>query len=303
MRHANRCFSSGMILPSPPLLLANGIAYGFDHCTLPGKVLCALLVVLSFCSWTVMGMKLFLLRRSRLANREFEHVYRSSPHPLGVFQSGEHFDLSPFYHIYYSAARELAFQLVGIDHPDRTFATRLQGAGRITSSQAASVHRAMERSVAEAALKFEANMGVVAIALSGAPFIGLLGTVWGVMDSFAALAQTSGATSLQVMAPGICAALLTTVAGLLVAVPSMFGYNLLVSRIRAMLAHLDNYASELASILDRHYVDHRSLVDELPSLGALGSPNLPAFAGGATSPSSRAPGAATVSQPPAVSPP
>ena len=258
--------------------------YGLDHCTLPGKVISGVLIALSCWSWTVMAMKLFMLRRSRLANREFDYNYRGSSHPLGLFQSNEHFDRSPFYHIYYSAARELAFQLVGVDHPDRTFATRLQGAGRITPSQMGSVHRAMERSVSEAALKFEGHMSIVAIALSGAPFIGLLGTVWGVIDSFAALAESPGSTSLQVMAPGICAALITTVVGLLVAVPSMFGYNLLVSRIRSMVVHLDNFASELASTLDRHYVDHRSPADELPSLGALGSPNLPAFAGAAVNP-------------------
>jgi len=252
--------------------------YGFDHSSLPGKVISALLIVLSCCSWAVMGAKLFMLRRARKANNEFEYEFGGSPHPLALFQSNEHYDRSPYFHIYYSAARELAFQLVGIDHPDKTFATRLQGAGRITGSQVAAVHRAMERSVSEAALKFEANMGIVAMTLGGAPFIGLLGTVWGVMDAFASLATTAGTPSLQVMAPDICAALLTTVVGLLVTVPSMFGYNLLVSRIRSMIVHMDNYASELASAIDRHYVDHRSPADELPSLGALGSPNLPSFA-------------------------
>ncbi|MDB6117965.1 MAG: exbB [Verrucomicrobiaceae bacterium] len=272
--------------------------YGFDHCSLAGLVISGLLIALSCCSWTVMGVKLFLLRRSRLANRDFEYEFGGSPHPLALFQSNEHFPRSPYFHVYYAAARELAFQLVGVDQPDKTFATRLQGAGRITGSQVASVHRAMERSVSEAALKFEANMSVVAMALSGAPFIGLLGTLWGVMDSFALLGQSPGSNSLQVMAPGICAAMLPTIVGLLVAVPSMFGYNLLVSRIRSMVVHLDNYASELASVLDRHYVDHRSPADELPSLGALGSPNLPSFAGAAPNPPGRNISLASVARPP-----
>lgn len=286
---------------SPPLLLANGLLYGLDHATLPGKVISALLVALSCCCWAVMGVKLFLLRRSRLANNEFEYEFGGSPHPLALFQSTEHFDRSPYFHIYYSAARELAFQLVGIDHPDKTFATRLQGAGRITASQVASVHRAMERSVSQAALKFEANMSLVAVALSAVPFIGLLGTVWGVMDSFASVAESAGTSSLPIMAPGICAALLTTVVGLLVAVPAMFAYNLLVSRIRSMIVHMDNYASELASALDRHYVDHRSPADELPSLGALGSPNLPSFARAVASPPSRGTSLSSIAQPPGTS--
>ncbi len=268
-----------MSLPLPSTFHASGLEYALRLSTMPSRVICGVLVFLSVCSWTVMLLKLFRLRRWRRANTEFLQLFRYAAHPLAVFQSNEHFDLSPFYHIYHSAARELAFQLVGVDVPDKTFATRLQGAGRVNPSQMASVHGAMERSVGEAALRLEAYMSVVAIALSGAPFLGVLGTLWGVMDTFAGLAESTGPASLQVVAPGVCSALLPTVAGLLVAVPSMFGYNFMVSRIRAMVVRLDNFASELASVFDRHYVDHRSTGDELPSLGALGSPNLPAFTG------------------------
>lgn len=260
-----------LLLPSP--ILANGLEFGWRQSTTVGIVICVVLAVLSCLSWAAMCGKFFLIRRARRANAEFQAVFRSSSHPLALFQTGEHFDLSPFYHIYHASCRELAFHLVGVDQPDRTFATRLQGAGRITPSQMQSVQVAMEQSVAEAALKFEQRMSVVSIALSGAPFIGLLGTVWGVMDSFAALAETDGTATLQAMAPGVCAALLTTVVGLLVAIPSMFGYNLLVNRIREMVVRMDAFASELCSAFDRHYVDHHTRMDEpLPSLGALATP-------------------------------
>ena len=278
---------SGMMFPCPTPLLANGLTFGLDHCTLPCKVISALLVALSMASWAMMGMKLYFLRQSRLANRNFEATYQVSAHPLAIFQSGEHIDRAPFYHIYYSAAREMAHQLVGIDFPDRTFATRLQGAGRITPSQMGSVHRVMERSVAEAALWFESRMGLVALGLSVAPFLGLLGTVWGVLDTFASLADNQEPT-VQLMAPGISGALVSTVVGLLVAVPTMFGYNLLVGNIRSMIVRLDNYACDLSASFDRHFVDHRAGADELPSLGSLGSPDLPSFAGSAANPPIRA---------------
>ena len=264
-------------LPSP--FLATGLEYALHLSTMSGRIICGVLVGLSLCSWTVMLLKLFRLGRWRRANAAFLQIFRHAAHPLAMFQSSEHFDLSPFYHVYHQAAREMAYQLAGVDLPDKTFTKRLQGAGRINPSQMGVVHAAMERSVADAALKLEAYMSVVAIALSGAPFIGLLGTVWGMMDSFAALGGTSEAASLQLMAPGMCSALLTTVVALLVAIPSLFGYNFLVSRIRAMIVRMDNFAGDLASIFDRHYVDHRSAADELPSLGVLGSPNLPAFTG------------------------
>lgn len=272
-----------MPFSSSPILLASSLQYGFDHASLPGKVIGGLLVALSCWSWTAMVAKLFFLRRSRQADRKFEELYYGSAHPLGAFQSGEHFDRSPCHHVYYTAARELAFQLVGVDQPDKTFAARMQGAGRITVSQMASVRQCAERAVSEAALKFEERLGVVLIALSAAPFLGLLGTVWGIFDTFAQLAGSSEPATLQALAPGVCAALLTSLAGLLVAVPSILGYNLLVGRIRAAVARLDNFASELTSNLDRHYVDHRSSADELPSLGSLGTPNQPAFSGGAPS--------------------
>jgi biopolymer transport protein TolQ len=268
-----------LLISSP--ILASGLDFGWQKSTGVGIGICIVLGVLSILSWAVMAMKLSLLRKSRIANAEFLAVFRSSPHPLALFQTGERFDFAPFYHIYHGAARELAFHLLGVDQPDRTFATRLQGAGRITPSQMGSVQLAMERASAEAALKFEQKMSVVAIALSGAPFIGLLGTVWGVMDSFAALANTQqGAATIQAMAPGVCAALLTTVVGLLVAIPSMFGYNLLVNKIRTSIVRLDNFCSELCTTFDRHYVDHQAKT-ELPSIGSMSTANVVPFAAGA----------------------
>ena len=137
----------------------------------------------------------------------------------------------------------------------------------------------MERAMGEAGIRLESKMSAVAMSLSGAPFLGLLGTVWGVMDSFAALAGATDGVGLQTMAPGISAALLTTVVGLLVAIPSMFGYNFLVGQIRALVVRLDHFAGEFSSVLDRHFVDHRATADEIPSIASLGVQNMPAFSG------------------------
>lgn len=280
-------FHPGMSLTCPPILFANGLTYGLEHSTLPGKVICGLLAAVSCWSWAVMIAKMRYLRQARTANRNFEAVSQVSAHPLAVFQSGERFDRSPYFHIYSAAARELAFQLVGIDYPDKTFATRMQGAGRITPSQMTAVRRAIERGVEDAVLPYESRLVVLGVALGATPFIGLVGTIWGVLDSFALLAQSSG-SSVQAMAPGIAAALVTTVAGLLLALPSMFAYNLLIGHLRATVLKLDNYAGELAAKLDRQFVDHRTKGDELPSLGSLGSPSPPVLAGATTNPPLRA---------------
>ena len=96
-------------------------------------------------------------------------------------------------------------------------------------------------------------MGLLATAVTGAPFLGLLGTVWGVMDAFKAMAVT-GSVMLSEVAPGISGALLTTVVGLLVALPSLIGYNLLSSEIRRMSVAMENFSDELVKDLERHFL-------------------------------------------------
>ncbi len=98
-------------------------------------------------------------------------------------------------------------------------------------------------------------MVLLSTAVSGAPFLGLLGTVWGVMDTFSDVA-TAGKANLAAMAPGVSAALITTVTGLLVAIPAMFGYNWLITTLRGMIVELDNFGAELSSAIEHKYVDH-----------------------------------------------
>ncbi|MDZ4403715.1 MotA/TolQ/ExbB proton channel family protein [Prosthecobacter sp.] len=265
-------------------LLSPGLQYGLEHSTLTCWIICGILALLSITSWAVILSKHFLLSRVHRANLSFLREYRDSNHALEQFQRREHHEYSPYYHIYHAACREMAWYLVGEDEPGETFAARLQGAGRITPSQMGAVQSAMERSVAEASLRLEARMSWVATALSGAPFLGLLGTVWGMLDTFAMMTASESAADLAALAPGITTALVTTVLGLLVAIPSMVCYNSLVNRIRGMVVRLDNFASELSAGLDRTFVDHRFSTEILPSMSALGSPSMPAFTGTNASP-------------------
>lgn len=264
-----------MLAVTIPEFNSTGLRFGLEYSTLTAWIICALLAILSMSSWAVMISKMRLLSQTRKSSREFLKEFRDSFHPLALFQTRERFELSPMYHIYHAACRELSFYLVGEDVPGKSFASRLQGAGRITSSQMGAVQNAMERAVAEASLRLEGRLGVVATALTAAPFLGLLGTVWGVMDSFGAIVEAGEGAGLQSLAPGVSAALVTTVVGLLVAIPSMIGYNFLVNRIREMIVRLDNFASELSGLLDRQFVDHRQAAEELPSMGSMGTASMP----------------------------
>lgn len=270
----------------PPLetFLSPGLLYGLKNGNLTCWIICGILALLSITSWAVILSKHFLLSRVHRANLSFLREYRESNHPLEQFQRRDHHEYSSYYHIYHASCREMAWYLVGEDEPGDTFAARLQGAGRITPSQMGAVQTAMERSVAEASLRLEARMSWVATALSGAPFLGLLGTVWGILDAFGLMSQGNGGADLNTLAPGITTALVTTVLGLLVAIPSMICYNALVNRIRGMVVKLDNFASELSAGLDRTFVDHRFSNEALPSMSALGSPSMPAFTGSSASP-------------------
>jgi len=256
---------------APMLSVVDGLKFGLDHITPFAWGILALLAILSTMSWSALVIKWVLLNRTDRANRRFLSGFHESPHPLAIYLTKEQVEMSPLFYLYHAASRELAFHLVGEEEPGRSFSARLQGAGRITPSQMGSVHQAMERAVGSAALKLELRLSLVATVISVAPLLGILGTVVGLLDVFAALDANERAA----LAPGISSALITTIAALLVVVPSLAGYNAVVSRIRAIIVRLDNFASELSGLFDRQFVDHRKVEEFLPSMGTLGAPAMP----------------------------
>jgi biopolymer transport protein TolQ len=108
---------------------------------------------------------------------------------------------------------------------------------------------AIQRALARQTLRYESSMIFLASIVSGAPFLGLLGTVWGVMEAFSSVALQQTA-NIQTLAPGVSGALLATVMGLVVAIPSVFGYNYLLARTRVMVTELENFASSLADRIE-----------------------------------------------------
>jgi biopolymer transport protein TolQ len=122
----------------------------------------------------------------------------------------------------------------------------------------------LEEAAGAEAMKLEKGMIVLSTAVAGGPFIGLLGTVWGVMETFAGIARANAAT-LTAMAPGVAGALIATVVGLLVAIPAMFAYNFMVTSIRAITQELDGFAARYATQIEHTYVDNRDLEDKIAS--------------------------------------
>jgi biopolymer transport protein TolQ len=243
---------------SSTLFLASqdgGLVYAFENSTLPGKTILLLLFVASIFSWSVMVTKWRVIRHAQRRRDQFLETFRSDRQPLRIYADRQRFEGAPVFAVYKAGCKELTFQLLGSAEVDETFRGRLDSAPKITPAQMRVVSTAMERAVGETALKIESQMIVLATAVSGAPFLGLLGTVWGVMETFAGVAE-AGSANLAAMAPGVSAALITTVTGLLVAIPAMFGYNYLVTTIRATIVELDNFAAELASEFEHKFVEH-----------------------------------------------
>jgi len=242
----------------PTLLAASGggsLIFAFEQSTLPGRLILLALFVASIFSWSVMITKFRTIRRAQAMRGDFIALFRTDRQPLRIYTDGMRFDGAPLFSVYKAGCEELTFQLLGSAEVDETFRGRLDSAPRISPAQMRVVTSAMERAVGETALELESQMIILATAVSGAPFLGLLGTVWGVMETFGDVAA-SGSANLAAMAPGVSAALITTVTGLLVAIPAMFGYNYLVTTLRGIIVGLDNFAAELGSEFEHKYVDH-----------------------------------------------
>ena len=129
-----------------------------------------------------------------------------------------------------------------------TLASMKSHAGN-TAMRTTMIENALYRVVSKETSKYEEKMTLLGTIISGAPFLGLLGTAWGVMDCFGSLGGQTSVT-LQQLAPGVSGALLTTVSGLLVAIPSVFGYNFLSTKIKTMSTDVENFAGLLSDKIE-----------------------------------------------------
>ncbi|HEU6447348.1 MAG TPA: MotA/TolQ/ExbB proton channel family protein [Verrucomicrobiae bacterium] len=221
------------------------LLYVWDKATIEAKVIIVGLVIFSIIAWSVMIYKSMQMSRAGKLNYYFEQEFNAQKSVLEIFDRKLHVEGCPLYAVYKTGCSQLDTRLIGPGGERRKQTVSLKNMEH--------VKRSVENTVAQESLKLESGLIWLSVATAGAPFIGLLGTVWGVMSAFAGIAQ-SGSATLSAMAPGVAAALITTVAGLLVAIPSMFGYNYLVHRLRAFTVGLDNFAQELVSKMEAEYL-------------------------------------------------
>jgi biopolymer transport protein TolQ len=245
---------------SPHILIAasapqSELVYVWLQATLEAKIIIFILGVFSVVAWSTIISKALQMRRASRLNQLFSSEFRNQKHVLDMYDRRIVAEGCPLFAVYLAGSQELDQRL---KHP-QTGARRRY----ISLKGMEHVKRTLENAVAQESLKLESGLILLAIAVSGGPFLGLLGTVWGVMSTFGHVAQQQQAT-LTAMAPGVAAALITTVAGLLVAIPSMFGYNWLVHNLRVATVELDNFAQQLVSQMETEYL----LDEDTPGAGA-----------------------------------
>jgi biopolymer transport protein ExbB/TolQ len=260
-----------------PVLAVSALEFAIKKATPEGKTTMSALLVLSLFSWTIIITKARQLGIARRAAKKFFAAYNATRDPLDIKRAGQEFEGAPSYQVYIRAADEVEYHLKNnpvqveagrivpsdpsvlagnTDHLARSRTTKIS----MASYDAVKV--VMEEASAAEAMALEKGMIVLSTAVAGGPFIGLLGTVWGVMETFAGIAS-AGSASLTAMAPGVAGALICTVIGLLVAIPAMFSYNFMVTTIRAITQELDGFASRYANQIEHQYVDNRPLSEEL----------------------------------------
>ena len=244
-----------MILTQIYLLPHASFITSFQQSGITGKIIVGLLVLASIVAWSIVLGKWNETSKALQQSREFLQAYRQQNHPLGLFLKRQQFELSPSYEIYRSGCRKLGAVLEarGLDSEDLFMGGLGDHVPHLSKLQVNEVRNVAERTMADQALLLENNMGHLATTVSSAPFLGLLGTVLGVMDAFASMAS-SGAALLSDVAPGISAALLTTVAGLVVAIPASIFYNMINNRIRHLIVQMDNFVQEYSADVERHFL-------------------------------------------------
>jgi biopolymer transport protein ExbB/TolQ len=249
-------------------VLATGLLYAIQQSDLQGQVIVGLLCLGSAMTWSVMLTKVQQLRRARQSGTEFLRHFRRERDPLHLFINNFEMEKSPFYNIYRLGAEELSVQLGGVPAQRKAVASyktqTATGTAMLTMEpeigpadrngvvNLGTLRNALGRAIDAEVLQLESHLPILSTAVQGGPFLGLLGSAWGVMSVFGSMAQ-QGTVRLQFVAPGISAALSATVVGLLVAIPSLFAYNWLAARVRHQTMEMENLADEFVAAVEHNY--------------------------------------------------
>ncbi len=198
------------------------------------KVVLLILLGFSLVSWAIILSKWGTLQRARVQSGRFVRAFRKAQRLQDIGAVAEQFRPSPLVGVFQGGFEE--------------FRRQMGSSGAIRSILA--IQRAMQISASEEISRFERNLPWLAITAAVTPFVGLFGTVWGIIDAFHGLGA-AGAATLRAVAPGISEALITTAAGLAAAIPAVVAYNLIGNSIKEFASRSDDFALEMMNSVER----------------------------------------------------
>jgi len=202
------------------------------------KAIMAILAIFSLVSWAVIFSKWNTFRSARGANTAFLRAFRKAPGLQAVAVASEQFRASP---------------LVGVfDFGYNEVERQIKGRGTLTNKMA--LERSLQLGISEEITRLERNMVLLATTATVSPFIGLFGTVWGIIDAFQGLG-TAGSASLRAVAPGISEALITTALGLAAAIPAAIFFNWFGNTIKEFGGRMEDFSLEFLNLTERTFED------------------------------------------------
>ncbi len=222
------------LLPYSAFFIGGDIGDLLSNTGAVAKFVLLTLLAFSVISWAIILTKWSLLRRARVQSGRFLRAFRKAQRMQDIAAVAEQFRPSPLVGVFEGGFQEYKRQLAGPTPSLRSLIA---------------VQRGMQIGASEEITRLERNVPWLAITAAVTPFIGLFGTVWGIIDAFHGLGTAGGAT-LRAVAPGISEALITTAAGLAAAIPAVIAYNLIGSSIREFAARGDDFTLEVLNAVE-----------------------------------------------------
>jgi len=206
-----------------------------------------ILIFFSIASWGVILYKARQIRTARRLSERFLDAFWETKNLTTIHAASQDMKKSPVAQVFRAGYQELV-------RLTRAKQARGEESGMSTElGGIANVERAMRRAASQELTELEHNLTFLATTASATPFIGLFGTVWGIMNAFLGLSATQS-TTIQAVAPGIAEALIATATGLFAAIPAVMAYNYFARQIRVSVAEMENFAAEFLNIAERHFL-------------------------------------------------
>jgi len=206
------------------------------------------LIVFSVVSWAIIITKTLQIRRARSESGRFNEIFWETKNLTSIHTASMELKQSPVAQVFRAGYQELV----------KLMRTQRQGSSSESDDSTElggvdNVERAMKRATNQEITRLERALTFLATTASTTPFIGLFGTVWGIMNAFRGLSAAQS-SSIQAVAPGISEALIATATGLVAAIPAVVAYNYFARQVRVLSADMENFSAEFLNIAERHFL-------------------------------------------------